>query len=141
MEKARNIVLDALAVYRVAKNVPVVVFFDGGPAGKAMPRTTQERGIEVHFSDPGVDADKDIMYAVSHWHQPKELRVVTSDGEIRRFVERIGAKVVSSQDFAKELHRLAKPDDGIPRDEPLEKYTAPSGSEVDYWLRVFSQRR
>jgi predicted RNA-binding protein with PIN domain len=141
MEKARGVVLDALAVYRVVRSVPVIVFFDGGPAGKALPRVTQERGIEVHFSDPGLDADRDIMRAVAHWHQPSEIRVVTSDQEIRRHVTRIGAKVVSSQAFTKELPRLAKPEDGIPRDEPLEKYTAPANSEVEYWMRVFSKKR
>lgn len=140
IERARGMVIDAMTRYRAARIVDVIVFFDGGPAGSHMPRVQRDRGIEIHFSDPGRDADSDIMQAVSRWHNPSELRVITSDREIARFVARFQVAVTSSQDFAAELRQLEKEDDSIPRGEPVEKYEPPEKpprGEVEFWLREF----
>lgn len=140
IERAREMVIDAMTRFHATRNADVIVFFDGGPAGSHMPRVQRDRGIEIRFSDPGRDADRDIMRAVSHWHNPSELRVITSDREIVRFVARFGAAVTSSQDFAVELRELEKEEDAIPPGEPVEKYEPPekpSRNEVDFWLREF----
>jgi predicted RNA-binding protein with PIN domain len=106
-----------------------------------MPRVQREMGVEIRFSEPVGDADQDIMRAVSKSHNPSEIRVVTSDRKIRQFVEREGATVISAQDFAAELRKVPQDEEAPPADEPRAKYSAPSESEVNYWLRIFSQKK
>ena len=140
---AREVVIDLISRYVAGRRMRAVVFFDGGPAGQHMPRVQHMKGIEVRFSDPKIDADADIKHAVAHWHNDEEIRVVTSDNSVARFVRRFGATVTKSQDFAAELNALyaEKKEETRPGDEPIEKYEGPGKGEVDYWLRVFKQER
>lgn len=140
MQRVRQRVVEALDTYRGNRSIRIVIFFDGGAAGSHMPRTQHERAMEIRFSDPGRKADADIMQAVSRAPEPAEVRVVTSDLEIKRFVERLGAMVISSEDFAEELMRVFRKEAAATRGEPPEKYDRPVGKdEVDYWLRIFGQ--
>jgi predicted RNA-binding protein with PIN domain len=141
LHRIRTAVIDAVANYCAGRSIKAVVFFDGGPGGKYMPRVQREKGVEIRFSEPVGDADQDIMRAVSKSHNPSEVRVVTSDRKIRQFVEREGATVVSAQDFAAELCKIPEDEEAPPPDEPRVKYSAPSRSEVEYWLRIFSQKK
>jgi len=139
--RAREAVIDAVSRYAAARRVKAVVFFDGGPAGQHMPRRRHEKGLEVRFSDPRLDADNDIKHAVTRCRPREEVRVVTSDREIARFVKRLGAKVTRAQDFAAELRAFSTGRDARPRGEPVEKYEGPGAAEVDYWLREFARRQ
>lgn len=141
LQRIRNAVIEAVARYCAGRSIKAIIFFDGGPGGKHMPRIQREKGVEIRFSEPVGDADQDIMRAVAKAHNPSEIRVVTSDRKIGRFVEREGAAVISAQEFAAELNNIPEDEDAPPPDEPRAKYSAPSQSEVNYWLRIFSQEK
>jgi len=138
--RAREAVIDAVSRYAAARRVKAVVFFDGGPAGQHMPRRRHEKGLEVRFSDPRLDADNDIKHAVTRCRPSEAVRVVTSDNDIARFVKRLGAQVTRAQDFAAELRVSSTDRDARPRGEPAEKYEGAGAAEVDYWLREFARR-
>lgn len=140
LQRIRTAVIDAIGKYCAGRSIKAIIFFDGGPGGKHMPRVQRERGLEIRFSEPVGDADQDIMRAVAKSHNPSEIRVVTSDRKIRQFVEREGATVISAQEFAAELNKIPEDEEAPPPDEPRAKYSAPSQSEVNYWLRIFSQK-
>jgi len=141
IRRARDLVIDRVSRYTAGRRTRALIFFDGGPAGQHMPRVQRVKGVELRFSDPRLDADNDIKHAVANWHNNEELRVITSDGNVARFVKRLGATVTSSQDFAAELNALFEEKESTPRDEPIEKYQGADRAEVDYWLRRFTQRK
>ena len=74
---------------------PVTVVFDGRPFDLEVP------GVEVIFASrrgPNA-ADDDIVRMVGADPAPGELRVVTSDADLARRVEELGAEVVSAGSF------------------------------------------
>lgn len=138
-EAARDSLIDLLVKYKSLHADRIMVFFDGGPEAAHLPRRTMVKGLDVLFSEVGVDADEDIKNAVSHDDNPHGIRVVTSDNAIRAFVERCGASVVDSAEFLRSLQETLKEHD-LPPDEPIEKYEGGSGGETDYWLKMFGEK-
>ena len=135
-ETARDNLLSLLAKYKSLHAERIMVFFDGGPEAAHLPRRTMVRGLDVLFSNPGVDADDDIKNTVSHDDNPRSIRVITSDNAIRIFVERCGASVTDSAEFLRSLQETLK-EHSLPQDEPMEKYEGGAGGEMDYWLSIF----
>lgn len=135
-EAARDHLLDLLQKYKSLHKERIMVFFDGGPEAAHLPRRMLSRGLDVLFSNPGVDADEDIKYTVAHDDNPRGIRVITSDNAIRVFVERCGASVTDSAEFLRSVQESLKEHD-LPPDEPMEKYEGGTGGETDYWMKVF----
>ena len=81
---------------------PVTVVFDGRPF-----ELDDTGPVEVLFaSRHGRNAaDDDIVELVSQANEPGALRVVTSDSELARRVEQLGAEVVGTGAFRSRLER------------------------------------
>lgn len=137
-EAAREKLLGLLAKYNALRKDRIVVFFDGGPEAAHLPRRQWVHGMEAVFSEARSDADADIKNAVSHDDNPRDIRVVTSDAAIRKFVKRYGAQVTRAFDFLGEVQEAFRENE-VPEDEPIEKYDGPSKDEVDYWLGFFGE--
>ena len=139
IEASRAKLLNLLAKYKALRDDRVVVFFDGGAEAAHLPRRSFVLGMEVVFSESKSDADSEIKNAVSCHDTPRNIRVVTSDAEIRRIVERCGAQVTGSKEFLDELRELMAENE-VPEDEPVEKYGGGSPDEdVNYWRKVFGE--
>lgn len=137
-EGAREKMLGMLAKYKTVRPNRILVFFDGGLESAHLPRRQFVRGIDVLFSEAKSDADSDIKNAVSHEDNPRDIRVVTSDVAIRKFVKRYGAQVTGSAEFLDEIADVLR-EMSLPQDEPIEKYEGASPEEVEYWLTVFGE--
>jgi predicted RNA-binding protein with PIN domain len=136
-DPSRQALLGLLAKYRTVRSDKITVFFDGGVGAAHLPRHAIQTGIDIRFSDAGSDADTEIKHAVSQADSPTNIRVVTSDMAIVRFVKRFGAKVIDSSDFLRQVLDALQ-DSALPTDEPIEKYEGTaSDAETEYWLGVF----
>lgn len=107
------------------------VVFDGGiPGGYS--RTLSSGDLEVVFAAyKRSNADRIIMQRLEKIRDAGNWTVVSSDREILDFARRIGARGVSSQDFAVELQPIVRPS--------AEKPHEPSPSEVNAWLEIFPE--
>jgi len=139
-EAARENLIELLARFRALTQDRIVVFFDGGPEAAHLPRRQFVRGMEVVFSQVRGEADADIKNAVCQHAEPGNLRVVTSDTGIARFVTRYGSRVTDSVEFLHEVQK-ALHENALPQDEPMEKYGEISPEEADYWRQVFEPFR
>ncbi len=138
LEGARKRIIQLLARYSASRELEVIVVFDGGVQAAYLPRHSTVHGVAVVYSSADSSADTEIKRMVSTLDNPHNIRVVTSDREIQRFVRRFGAEAVSSQDFLRELRETFRRRDEIPSDEPIEKYGGAS-DDADYWLDVFGE--
>jgi predicted RNA-binding protein with PIN domain len=86
-----------LARYRKKKGHQVYVVFDGGP--DARPFKEDVHGISVVYSGFKESADDYIKHYISK--QPGEVMVVTSDRQLRSWVQQEGKSTISSADFMK----------------------------------------
>lgn len=147
IEALRNKFLSILTQYKEKRRHKLVVVFDG--KGSSVSYKSKISGISVVFPEPGLDADEEIKRMVRNSKRPREIIVVTSDREIKRFVEKYGCKVMGAlefyRDITKKIHRRTAGGHGRKtiirhEGEPMSKYTGPTRSETQYWLKVFSDK-
>ena len=87
--------------WAVANREAVTVVFDGDPPPE--PAAGPESPLGVAFSGRGRTADDEIAGRVAEDGDPGSLVVVTSDGELARRVEALGASVVGAGAFRRRL--------------------------------------
>jgi predicted RNA-binding protein with PIN domain len=123
-----------LRAYRAHTNKPITVVFDHGLPGGAS--KLSGGGVQVVFASGSATADKLILSRVRRHKNPASLTVVSSDQEIMRVAETIGARPLPSEQFATQLEG----DDSAAPDAAEADAPVVSEAEVEDWLRLFSQR-
>lgn len=84
------------------KRQKTIVVFDKGSEEDLAPSQKGPR-LRIIFASPQSSADAIIMDMIKRDPNPKGLTIVTSDNEIRRCARRRRARLVSSEDFARQL--------------------------------------
>lgn len=111
------------------------VYFDRGSLLGRNPPT--QSGVTVHFTRPPSSADAAIRGHLRRLGgEAKNWTIVSSDREVRRAAQRAGARVISSQAFARELQLGST--QSRPGPEAVEKPVDISQAELEDWLRLFS---
>jgi predicted RNA-binding protein with PIN domain len=120
------------------KRQSITVVFDHGlPGGGSSGLSTGP--VKVIFADSHSNADRIIMERIREAKTPTNIKLVTSDGEIRRAGEARRAEVISSQDF---VLMLLKPPPGARKKKPpsdKREDVRLSKDEVKEWMRVFKK--
>ncbi len=118
---------------------PIEVVFDPGPDG-GLPGAQGAAGVSVRFARRGSTADAIIIRILRDAPEPRRVTVVTSDNEVRDIARRLGATVLSSQDFAVRLaSHPVKP--GLAASRGKENGEKPRSPDVEYWLQQFKRKR
>jgi predicted RNA-binding protein with PIN domain len=116
------------------KRQSVTVVFDHGiPGGWSSGLSTGP--VKVIFAGSHSNADRIIMERIREAKTPTNIKLVTSDGEIRRAGEARRVEVISAQEF---VHTLFKPPPSGPRRDARDDVKL-SQDEVKEWLRLFKQ--
>ncbi len=107
-----------------------VVFFDRGQPGRG-PLSRGGSMIRAHFIPPPRRADDAILDYLRGRKDSRHYTVVSSDSEVRSRARRAGAKVVSSQDFAREVRtRLQTAVKEKPPAQP---------EDLELWMDIFRE--
>ena len=128
--KSRRGLLERLARLARAKKARVTVVFDGGP-DKGAPDGSAFHGVKVLYAERGSDADARIERLVETAADPRGLTVVTSDRHLAFVVRSLGASVVRSGEFRRQIERIAEL---RPKTEDGEQLEA---GDLSGWLRYF----
>jgi predicted RNA-binding protein with PIN domain len=101
LQSGREALVEALAAYKKIKSYAMTVVFDGTAAPAGMPRRDNQRGIKLCYSAPGESADTVIKRMATR--EKEKMLVVTSDNDIVRYCESMGAAVIGSPEFEDRL--------------------------------------
>lgn len=101
---ARRRLLGRLASFAAAKGLEISVVFDGGPEPE-LPDGARFRGIRVFYSGTRSSADSRIEQIVRSAPDPGSITVVTSDKRLIATVRSLGAAVVRSGQFRRQMER------------------------------------
>lgn len=101
MQSGREALVSALAAYKKIKPFAITVIFDGAAAPAGMPRRDSHKGIQLFYSQPCELADTVIKRMAAR--EKEKLLVVTSDRDIVRYVESVGAAAISAPEFEERL--------------------------------------
>lgn len=117
----------------------VHVVFDGaGPDGERA-RQIGDSDIQVTYSGRGVSADEVILRLLRQDPAPRRLRVVSTDHVIAKAARARRASSVRSDDFWRRLRREWREARRPEAPAAPEKPDSVSPSELEEWLRAFSQ--
>jgi len=105
LELQRERLIDGLAAVQSRTDLGVVVVFDGAEAGRDLPPSSRLRGVQVRFTDPGVEADDVIIDAVRSLPSHRPVTVVSSDRRVRDGAAAGGANLLESQQLLGLLRR------------------------------------
>jgi predicted RNA-binding protein with PIN domain len=95
------------------------------------PRARAGGMVRAHFIPPPRRADDAILDFLRGRKDARHYTVISSDAEIRVRSRRAGAKVVSSQDFAREVRsRLRQAGKEKPPEDP---------EDFDLWMDIFRE--
>ena len=97
LQRERDRLIDRLSAYRKTKPCEITLVFDGWQGGWATEKKERNRGIDVIFSRLGEKADEVIKRLVKE-KGPGRI-VITSDRDIAKYAEKMGAAVIPSDQF------------------------------------------
>lgn len=98
----REALLEQLAAYRRLKKHPITVVFDGWEGGAPLGDRDRFQGMLIIYSRQGEKAD-DVIKSLADRERQRCL-VISSDRDICRHAERVGATVMSAEEFSLRLH-------------------------------------
>jgi len=101
LQSGRDALVQALAAYKKIKTYRITVVFDGTAAYTGMPRRDAHKGISLRYSSHGETADTVIKKMAAQ--EREKMMVVTSDQEIVRYAEAMGASTIGSVEFEDRL--------------------------------------
>jgi predicted RNA-binding protein with PIN domain len=129
-----DLLIKMLVNYSRASRKHVTVFFDNAPPGTV--KTKRFGSLKVYFVREGRSADSAIIsMLIGLGKNAKNWTVVSSDRDVQRNAKSLGARIISSEEFALSLMRGLKKDD---KSQDLKKENYPDEGEVKRWLEIFS---
>jgi uncharacterized protein len=116
LQQERERLIDQLASYRRTRQCEVTAVFDGWQGGWTTEKKEKRKGVELIFSKLGEKADEVIKRLVRE--KGSAVMVITSDGEISRFAEKMAVPVIPSAQFKEKLETThSRRGEGIEEDE------------------------
>lgn len=134
---SRRRLLGEVAAFAAATKARATVVFDGAP-DEGVPDGAAFRGVRVYYPGRGSDADTVIERLVASDRNRRGLTVVTSDRRLAAECRGLGARVVRSGEFRKQMAATAA--SAAESGDPGEA-DAPAAGSVDEWLRYFGVDR
>ena len=103
LQRERERLVEELSSYRQARSCGITVVFDGWKTGWAVEKKERRKGIDLIFSQMGEKAD-DVIKRLVKDKGPGKV-VITSDRDVARYVEKMGAAVIPSEQFRERMDR------------------------------------
>ncbi|MFP4082531.1 MAG: NYN domain-containing protein [Candidatus Aminicenantes bacterium] len=137
--KTKHALVSQFLTFQKAKRTKIFVVFDGPPDPNLKTKRHQTKSFSVHYPHPDEDADMIIKKIISKQTDLRRFYVVSSDGEIKNFARRKGAKSLSCAEFERTLKTILKKHRRF--SDAQKKPGAPSPLEVDQWLKIFRHKK
>lgn len=101
----RRRLADALAELAARTGLDVRVVFDGAEMRMPGVVPSTAKAVRVSFSQPGVEADDEVLELVGHLPVTRPVVVASSDRRVQKGATRAGANVISSDQLLAVLRR------------------------------------
>lgn len=143
LDDAREGLLDILKRYQKLRKGAISVFFDGRKGASNETKSEKCGTIDVYYS-LDYSADFLIKQFVKKDTNPKMLTVVTSDKDIIFYINRFGAKNITSEKFAEHVNTVFKEyqeEQELAMVSREKENPAISDDELSYWQKMFSKKK
>jgi len=128
------------------ERVRCTIVFDAIEAPSGLDRHFRHAEIQIHFAEPGHDADSLIEALIDSHSSPSHLLVVSSDHRLQKAAKQRRAESVDSEAFLQQLLDRAKAAAAAAEkaasqsSKPvLPKVSRPGQEDVQFWLGEFGE--
>lgn len=142
LDRAREGLLEILRDYQKLRRGGITVVFDGKKEPSREIRSEKIGAIDVYYS-LDYSADYLIKQFIKKDMNPRMITVVTSDKDIIFYINRFGAKNITSEKFAEQVKSVFENSlmEEEEKREELEKANPSiSEDEISYWQRLFTKK-
>ncbi len=143
LNKAREGLLEILRDYQKIRKGGITVVYDGKKEPSIEIRSERIGSIDVYYS-LDYSADYLIKQFIKKDMNPKMITVVTSDKDIIFYVNRFGAKNITSEKFAEHVKSVfdnSRLVEDEKREEQEKVNPSISDDEISYWQKIFSGKK
>ena len=122
--------------YQLKKRNKIIIFFDGPPLDSShIHKIAQKITIKYpKFQD--CTADDEIKKQLDDYNDFRDVTVVTSDRELKKFAKNKNANIINSIEFYYTLKHYSKTSGtGVEKKQRINREL--SSSEVDLWMKLF----
>lgn len=142
LNKAREGLLEIVRDYQKIRKMGITVVFDGKKEPSIEVRSEKIGSIDIYYS-LDYSADYLIKQFIKKDMNPKMITVVTSDKDIIFYINRFGAKNITSEKFAEHVNSVFK-NSMLAEEEKMEELQkinpSISDDEVSYWQKMFTKK-
>lgn len=122
--------------FQESRNTKITVVFDGEPQGSELKNPINAKLIVV-YPRYGLTADDEIKRILDGFQQLKEVILVTTDRELKKYAREKGARTINSIEFYFTLKKAFLSQGK--KEETLKRVnTRVSQNEVEQWLKIFN---
>lgn len=142
LNPARDGLLEILHDYQKIRKGGITVVFDGKKEPSREIRSEKVGSIDVYYS-LDYSADYLIKQFIKKDMNPKMITVVTSDKDIIFYVNRFGAKNITSEKFAehvKSVFESTRLEQELKQEESEKVNPSISDDEITYWQKLFTKK-
>ncbi|HPS58271.1 MAG TPA: NYN domain-containing protein [Spirochaetota bacterium] len=143
LDNAREGLLETLKNYQKLRKGAISVFFDGRKGASNETKSEKSGTIDVYYS-LDYSADFLIKQFVKKDTNPKMLTIVTSDKDIIFYINRFGAKNITSEKFAEHVNSVFnefREEQELVKISREKENPAISDDELSYWQKIFSRKK
>lgn len=137
IEDARERCISLLKRYKATKKYEIVIVFDSSIDYCVEPIRTQVAGLEIIYARYSKDADTAIKNMIDNCKHPRDTCVVTNDNDIKMHVKRKGSRLLSPENFYRDILKAIRNNEVLSTNEPISKIKGPTKEESQYWLNIF----
>jgi len=136
--QSRYNLVGRLIIFSRINRTKIHLVFDGPPDPELENIHARIKKVEVLFPPRGQKADHLIKDILSRRKNKRRFFMVSSDRELKDFTRALGFKVLTCQEFNKELKKALKDHKKIKEDQKEDITLSPL--EIDLWDGVFKDK-
>ena len=134
--ESRGKMVSFIKKFQESKNTKITVVFDGEPQGSELKNPINAK-LTVVYPRYGLTADDEIKRILDNYQQLKEVILVTTDRELKKYAKEKGARTINSIEFYFTLKKAFLSQGK--KEETLKRVnTRVSQNEVEQWLKIFN---
>ena len=134
--ESRGKMVSLIRKFQESKNTKITVVFDGEPQGSELKNPINAK-LTVVYPRYGLTADDEIKHILDNYQQLKEIVLVTTDRELKKYAKDKGARTINSIEFYFTLKKAFLSQGK--KEETLKRVnTRVSQNEVEQWLKIFN---
>ncbi len=142
LNNARDGLIQILHQYQKIRKGGITVVFDGKKEPSREIRSEKSGSIDVYYS-LDYSADYIIKQFIKKDMNPKMITVITSDKDIIFYINRFGAKNITSEKFAETVKsslETSRIEEDNRREEAEKINPSITDDEISYWHKIFTKK-